>query len=435
MCIVWLMRSLPWRRHARSTTPARLTATALLGSAATVAALVATDVLTVPSWALDGIDIASHQHPGGAAIDWETVAASGQSFAFIKATEGTGYTNPYFSSDSAKAAAAGVTPGSYHYAKPDVGDARSQARFYAASLATGVNPSLPPTLDLEETGGLGPTELQAWVRDWIDEIKTLTGRDPIIYTYYAFWISSMGNTTEFSEYPLWLAYYNDTLPDQIPGGWHEPTFWQYTGTGSVDGVITDVDLNTYYGSDAELQSLAGSARSGTAVGNATDALKPIRDASVTEAGVTNTVEHGASALGLPVIDLPLTTDLLVNLLGLVAGEVAPESVLSSAVGAGFDAETSQAITSAGTEARDSGVTLPRNQISQLVSSAIGDGSGTVTLEGVLRVLQAFGSQDYLSKITAAETATAQVAPAAPDTTGTSGAESTSGANTPATGGQ
>ena len=63
------MRSLPWRRHARNTTPARLTATVLLGSAVTVAALVATDVLPAPSWAdLDGIDVASHQHPVGAAV-------------------------------------------------------------------------------------------------------------------------------------------------------------------------------------------------------------------------------------------------------------------------------------------------------------------------------------------------------------------------------
>ncbi|WP_313357622.1 glycoside hydrolase family 25 protein, partial [Corynebacterium variabile] len=224
------MRSLPWRRHARTTTPARLTATVLFGSAATVAALVATDVLPSPSWAdLDGIDVAGHQHPGGSAIDWQTVADSGQ--------------------------------------------------------------SLPPTLDLEETGGLGPKDLQNWVRDWIDEIKTLTGRDPIIYTYYSFWIGSMGNTTEFSEYPLWLAYYNEQLPDEIPGGWDAPTFWQYSGSGQVDGVITDVDLNTYYGSDAELQALAGSASAGTAVGNASDALRPIRDAAVAEAGLTNTVEH------------------------------------------------------------------------------------------------------------------------------------------------
>ena len=64
------MISLPWRRTTRKSVPARLTATALAGTAFTVAALVATDIVPVPSWALEGVDVASHQHPGGAAIDW-----------------------------------------------------------------------------------------------------------------------------------------------------------------------------------------------------------------------------------------------------------------------------------------------------------------------------------------------------------------------------
>ena len=34
-----------------------------------------------------GPDVASYQHPGGAAIDWAQVAASGQTFAIVKATE------------------------------------------------------------------------------------------------------------------------------------------------------------------------------------------------------------------------------------------------------------------------------------------------------------------------------------------------------------
>ena len=115
------MLSLPWRRSARTTVPARLTAAALLGSAATIATLVATDIVPVPSWALNGVDVASHQHPGNSAIDWTSVKASGQNFAFIKATEGTGYINPYFTADSFKAQQAGVTPGSYHYARPGYG--------------------------------------------------------------------------------------------------------------------------------------------------------------------------------------------------------------------------------------------------------------------------------------------------------------------------
>lgn len=393
------MRFLPRRRTAR-TMPARVTAVALFGSAATVAGLVATDVIAVPSWAdLDGIDVASHQHSAGAAIDWQTVAASGQSFAFIKATEGTGYVNPYFSSDSSKASAAGILPGSYHYAKPGDGDARSQARYYASTLATGPQPSLPPTLDLEENGGLSADQLQDWVRDWVDEITTLTGRDPIIYTYHSFWIQDMANTTEFADLPLWLAYYGDSLPDPLPGGWSEATFWQYSGEGSVDGVYTNVDMNTYYGDDAQLQSLAGRPSSGTSTGDVADALQPITDAGTSEAGIANGIEHGLAAAGLPALDIPLSTDVLVDLLGLVAGEVTPEQFFSTLSGTGiFDTVTSQALTAAGAEAAKSDVTLPQNEIQSLVSTVLA--GGEVDLGSILDLLTAFGAQDYRAKITA-----------------------------------
>ncbi|RAV31246.1 glycoside hydrolase family 25 protein [Corynebacterium heidelbergense] len=315
------MLSLPWRRSARTTGPARITAAALIGSAVTVAALVATDVVPVPSWAIDGVDVSSHQHPDGAAIDWQALAASGQKFAFIKATEGTGYTNPYYSTDSLKAKEAGVTPGSYHYARPGE-DARAQAQFYAASLATGAQPTLPPVLDMEETGGLGPEDLQAWTRDWVSEIKTLTGRDPIIYTYYNFWLNEMGNTTEFSNLPLWLAYYDDSLPNEIPGGWKQVTFWQYASDGDVDGVRTKVDLNSYYGSDQQLQQLANSMPNGTPAGDAANALEGLRGAAGNEANLVNNIEHATG------VNIPLPSDFLMLLLGVAGGRIPVETLLT-----------------------------------------------------------------------------------------------------------
>lgn len=430
------MLSLPWRRSARTTVPARLTAVTLFGSAATVAALVATDVLPVPTWALDGVDVASHQHPGGSAIDWQSVAASGQSFAFIKASEGTGYVNPYFTSDSAKASAAGVTPGSYHYAKPGLTDPRSEAQHYAATLATGVQPSLPPTLDLEESGGLGPEELQNWVRDWIDEIKIQTGRDPIIYTYQNFWLNDMGNTTEFSEYPLWLAYYNPTLPNEIPGGWNEVTFWQYSSEGQVDGIYTNVDLNTYYGTDEQLQALTGAPSDGSAAGNIVDALKPITDAALGQAEQANDTEHQQAAGGEPGLDQPLSTDLLVALLGLVGGAVGPDAVLAAAQESGLGEALGSVLASSGIEARDAGQTMPiaavaalvlgalglgadggdiANQVGDLVGSLVDEqgtpaggvdisqlagliGGGDVSLDSILRLLTAFGATDYAAQV-------------------------------------
>ncbi|MBC2682598.1 glycoside hydrolase family 25 protein [Corynebacterium anserum] len=316
------MLSLHRRRSARKTTPARITAAALIGSAATVATLVATDIVPVPSWALPGVDVASHQHPGGvSAIDWQAVAASGQKFAFIKATEATGYVNPFFSTDSFKAQEAGIMPGSYHYAKPSIGSARAQARYYAATLATGPQPSLPPVLDLEESGGLTVAQLQQWVREFVDEIRAQTGRDPIMYTYYSFWIDKMGDTTEFSHLPLWLAYFSDTLPDYIPGGWDEPTFWQYSDSGSVDGIQTKVDLNEYNGDDAQLQALAKSSPSGTMVGDVAHDLAPVREATGEEAQVANKIEQATG------VDIPLTNDFLMLLLGVAGGRIPPEALI------------------------------------------------------------------------------------------------------------
>src|SRR6478609_3353605 len=54
---------------------------------------------------LTGVDVASYQRPGGQPIDWGAVKRAGHSYAFVKATQGTGYTNPYFASDWQQAGA------------------------------------------------------------------------------------------------------------------------------------------------------------------------------------------------------------------------------------------------------------------------------------------------------------------------------------------
>ena len=397
------MLSLPWRRSARTTVPARLTAAALLGSAATIATLVATDIVPVPSWALNGVDVASHQHPGNSAIDWTEVKASGQNFAFIKATEGTGYINPYFTADSFKAQQAGVTPGSYHYAKPGYGNARAEADYYAATLATGPQPSLPPVLDLEESGGLDPVSLQNWVRDWVDQIKIKTGRTPIMYTYYNFWINNMGNTTEFSDLPLWLAYYSDSLPSTLPGGWTNVTFWQYSSTGQVNGIQGNVDLNEYYGTDEQLQQLASGSPSGTMVGNISEAVEPIREAAGNEAEVVNGIEHATG------VDIPLTTDFLMLVLGVAGGRLEPQVLIDQGLAqlqsgnVTGSAEAAQgdnalpailAIANALKEVNASGKQVPIEALTGLAS-----GNGDINATQLLGILQAFGgTQDWSAKL-------------------------------------
>jgi GH25 family lysozyme M1 (1,4-beta-N-acetylmuramidase) len=73
-------------------------------------------------WTVQGIDVSSHDHTTGG-IDWPGVAASGVQFAYVKATEGSSYLNPYFHDDYISAKGAGILTGAYTYARPDHRDA------------------------------------------------------------------------------------------------------------------------------------------------------------------------------------------------------------------------------------------------------------------------------------------------------------------------
>lgn len=56
----------------------------------------------------------------------------GSSFTFIKATEGSGYVDPCYSSDASKARAADLLVGACHFAWPSVGSAVAQADYFVA---------------------------------------------------------------------------------------------------------------------------------------------------------------------------------------------------------------------------------------------------------------------------------------------------------------
>ena len=367
--------------------PATIAAVATC-SILTSAAVVASVTGVTPADALNGIDVSSHQHPADGPIDWNSVAASGQKFASIKATEGTGYINPFFASDTKKAKAAGLTVGSYHFARPDI-DAKAQARFYATQLALQPQPSLPPTLDIEVSGGLSPAELQQWTRDFVDEIKRLTGRTTIIYTYYNFWLNNMGNTTEFSDYPLWLAYYSDSLPSPLPGGWDHVTFWQHTDSGSVSGINTVVDMSKYYGDDVALQALSRDIDAGTPVGGVATAIAPIVDTEVAEADVANAVQHElennpdatVKQVG-KAVNVPVSTPLLVSVLGVAAGAVSLASLWNSAKSEGYSSQITDLIVGLISRQSQNGE-LPLAQLAELAN-----GDRTVVLGELVKVLTA-----------------------------------------------
>jgi lysozyme len=230
----------------------------------------------LPATALSGPDVSSWQHPNNVGINWSQVRGSGQSFAFVKATEGpTGYyQNPYFYSDWAGVRAAGMVRGAYHFARPEF-SAVDQAHYFISVIGASSQPGdLPPALDLEQTGGLSPADLGYWTQTFLTTVKSLTGRTPILYSYPYFLRNSLGNTTAFAGYPLWLADWTgrSTPNYPLPGGWGSFTFWQYTSGATVPGISGNVDMSNFCCDSGALNSLATTRACQTAAYGATLAV-------------------------------------------------------------------------------------------------------------------------------------------------------------------
>jgi GH25 family lysozyme M1 (1,4-beta-N-acetylmuramidase) len=213
--------------------------------AASVGAVGLVAAVAVPVLAVGGVDVSSWNHPSGRSIHWSQVKAAGKSFVFIKATEGTRYTNGYFAGDWRGSGRAGLIRGAYHFAQPSSRtlSAAAQARHFVRVVGSRLSrPSLPPVLDLEVTNGLGARKIVRWTRTWLATVKSLTGRVPMIYTYLAYWRQYFKRSTALRAYPLWIACY---CSRPAAGSWPRWTFWQF------------IDLDKFSGTVARLKRLAG----------------------------------------------------------------------------------------------------------------------------------------------------------------------------------
>ncbi len=213
-----------------------------------------------------GTDVASYQHPGGQPIDWRAVAASGQGFTIVKATESTTYTNPYARADVTGARSAGLVVGVYHFADPTV-SATAQADYFARQVNGFGGTLLPPALDLEVTGGLTPSALVTWTSTFLTRLRADTGRTPMIYSGPYFWSTAMAGSKAFVQYPLWEAHWTSAAAPQQVGGWPSWTLWQYSNGsyGSpppVPGIPALVDRSRFAGTKAQLLGLAQTSRPG-----------------------------------------------------------------------------------------------------------------------------------------------------------------------------
>ncbi len=211
------------------------------------------------SHAIWGPDVSNYQHPYGAAINWNAVRASGARFAFVKVSEGSWYTNPYYSADIRGARAAGLYVTGYHFARPrlPLSTATSDAQQFARQLGNVKQIGyLPPVLDIETTGGLSAANATAWVRAFLGALQNASGRTPIIYSGAWFWKGYLGNPKGFSQYPMWAAQYTGGIGPNLYGDWKYSSFWQYTDGAHIGGISGNVDNSFFHGTIAQLNTMA-----------------------------------------------------------------------------------------------------------------------------------------------------------------------------------
>ncbi|WP_393060453.1 lysozyme [Streptomyces sp. LN549] len=203
----------------------------------------------------EGVDVSGHQN----AVAWSTLWNSGVKWAYVKASEGTYYTNEDFAQQYNGSYNIGMIRGSYHFATPDTTSGAVQANYFVDHGGgwSKDGKTLPGVLDIEwnpygaQCYGKTAAGMVAWIRDFVNTYKARTGRDAVIYTATSWWQACTGNNAGFATTnPLWVARYNTTV-GELPAGWGYYTIWQYTSSGPTVG-----DHNHFNGALDRVQALA-----------------------------------------------------------------------------------------------------------------------------------------------------------------------------------
>lgn len=203
----------------------------------------------------EGVDVSGHQN----AVNWAALWGSGVKWAYVKASEGTYYTNEDFTQQYNGSYNVGMIRGAYHFATPDTTTGAVQANYFVDHGGgwSKDGRTLPGVLDIEwnpygaQCYGKTAAGMVAWIRDFVNTYKARTGRDAVIYTATSWWQSCTGNNAGFgATNPLWVARYNTTV-GTLPAGWGVQTIWQYTSTGPTVG-----DHDRFNGALDRVQALA-----------------------------------------------------------------------------------------------------------------------------------------------------------------------------------
>ena len=203
-------------------------------------------------WYAHGIDVSGHKRE----IDWTAVAEDGIDFAIVRAgnrfygKNGSGAVaeDSYFDANMQGAIAAGLDVGAYFFSNAiTVEEALEEADLLLSKLEPYREyVTYPVVCDWEYLGGKESraygvdakviTECIAAFCQRVEE----AGYQPMVYfNKYCGYVKM--DLSKLTRYPFWYAEYTDY--ENVPSCRYGFQMWQYTSSGQVEGIQSDVDMN------------------------------------------------------------------------------------------------------------------------------------------------------------------------------------------------
>ena len=183
-------------------------------------------------------------------INWDKVAASGVEYAIIRvgyrgSSTGALVEDPYFRKNIEAAQKAGVKVGLYFFTQAISEVEAVEEASMVLALCADDKITYPIFIDTEGAGGDGRADgLDKHTRTAVCEAFCETiesaGYDAGVYASRN-WYRNNLDVSRLEDYVIWLAEYKAT--PEYEGKYQ---MWQYTSSGSIDGIDGRVDLNLSY---------------------------------------------------------------------------------------------------------------------------------------------------------------------------------------------
>lgn len=206
---------------------------------------------------LQGVDVSGWQ----AGIDLATVPLD---FAIVKATQGTGYTNPDYARAISQVLSAGRLGGAYHYVSG--GNAVGEADHFIDVVGGNVGRVIL-AIDWEQ-GDNSAWGNVAYLDAVVSRVIERTGVKPLIYCSQSV-VASIASIASARDCGLWVAQYaNMNATGYQDSPWNEGAYScairQYSSAGRLNGWEGNLDLDKFYGDAAAWAAYATATATPTA---------------------------------------------------------------------------------------------------------------------------------------------------------------------------